>query len=208
MQTTPILLVTHDEHLWQHWRTIDSGRWLPARGRDLADLRRWREQGRRLAVLDAGLPRLPRWHAPEWATSLPGLSLIVASAKPNDEEGTQALGAGACGYCHSYAPAAALGQVLEAAESGAVWMGRSLVSRLLRLVEARTPAETQAWHRGLLTEREQSVARRAARGESNAEIAQALGITERTVKAHLSSAFEKLEVSDRLQLALRVHGIS
>jgi len=208
MQTTPILLITHDDHLWQHWRSIDAGRWLPARGRDLSDLRRWRAQGRRLAVLDAGLPRLPGWSAPEWAAELVELSLVVASARPNDEEGTQALGAGASGYCHSYAPAEALSQVLEAAQAGAVWMGRSLVSRLLRLVEARTPPEDEAWHRNRLTSREQAVARRAARGESNAEIAAALGITERTVKAHLSSAFEKLEVSDRLQLALRVHGIS
>jgi DNA-binding NarL/FixJ family response regulator len=34
-----------------------------------------------------------------------------------------------------------------------------------------------------------------------------LGITERTVKAHLTSIFEKLDVADRLQLALRVHGV-
>jgi DNA-binding NarL/FixJ family response regulator len=38
-------------------------------------------------------------------------------------------------------------------------------------------------------------------------IADALGITERTVKAHLKAVFEKLEVTDRLQLALRVHGV-
>ena len=52
------------------------------------------------------------------------------------------------------------------------------------------------------------MARYAASGQSNAQIADALGITERTVKAHLSAVFEKLEVTDRLQLALRVHGIS
>jgi DNA-binding NarL/FixJ family response regulator len=34
-----------------------------------------------------------------------------------------------------------------------------------------------------------------------------LGITERTVRAHLSAVFEKLGVTDRLQLTLRVHGI-
>ena len=42
---------------------------------------------------------------------------------------------------------------------------------------------------------------------SNLAIADALGITERTVKAHLKAVFEKLQVADRLQLALRVHGV-
>ncbi len=44
-------------------------------------------------------------------------------------------------------------------------------------------------------------------GESNDAIARQLGITPRTVKAHLSAAFEQLGVADRLQLALRVHGV-
>ena len=64
------------------------------------------------------------------------------------------------------------------------------------------------WDGGLLTERETTAARYAAGGWANAQIAEALGITERTVKAHLSAVFEKLGVSDRLQLALLVHGIS
>ena len=51
------------------------------------------------------------------------------------------------------------------------------------------------------------MARLAAVGYSNAEIAQKLLITERTVRAHLSAVFDKLQVDDRLQLALKVHGI-
>ena len=58
-----------------------------------------------------------------------------------------------------------------------------------------------------LTEREREVAQLAAVGDSNLSIALALGITERTVKAHLKAVFEKLDLSDRLQLALRVHGV-
>jgi len=57
-----------------------------------------------------------------------------------------------------------------------------------------------------LTVREIEVARAVARGDSNKEIARHLGITERTVKAHLSTLFEKLGVRDRLQLALAVNG--
>ena len=102
MKSVPVLLITHDDLLWQRWRELDPERWLVARGRGLADLQRWRDQGRSLAVLDADLPRLPSWQDAAWAQTLAGLSLLVASASP-DEQGTQVLAAGAQGYCHSYA---------------------------------------------------------------------------------------------------------
>jgi DNA-binding NarL/FixJ family response regulator len=207
MHVAPVLFVTHDDLLWKHWSGLDARRWLPARGRTLPDLTRWREQGRTLAVVDADLPRLPAWTSEQWTGALRGLRVVVASARPHDEQGTKVLASGAVGYCHTYAPAASLNQILEVVESGEIWMGRSLVTRLLRLVESRAGGKEE-WHANALTEREDVVARRAAVGEANGEIAVALGITERTVKAHLSSVFEKLGVSDRLQLALRVHGIS
>ncbi len=59
-----------------------------------------------------------------------------------------------------------------------------------------------------LTEREREVAKRAAQGAANKIIARELGISERTVKAHLSAAFDKLQVPDRVQLALRVNGVA
>jgi two-component system, NarL family, nitrate/nitrite response regulator NarL len=53
-----------------------------------------------------------------------------------------------------------------------------------------------------LTQREREVAVEAAKGLSNKEIARILDITDRTVKAHLASIFERLKVKDRLHLAL------
>lgn len=57
-----------------------------------------------------------------------------------------------------------------------------------------------------LTRREQEVASAVANGSSNKEIARQLGITERTVKAHTGSVFQKLNARDRLHLALMVNG--
>jgi DNA-binding NarL/FixJ family response regulator len=51
------------------------------------------------------------------------------------------------------------------------------------------------------------VAVHASRGASNKEIAAALHITERTVKAHISVMFEKLAVRDRVQLALKLNNV-
>ena len=54
-----------------------------------------------------------------------------------------------------------------------------------------------------LTPREEDVARSVARGWRNRQIAVSLGITERTVKKHVSNACRKLAVTSRLELALK-----
>ena len=59
----------------------------------------------------------------------------------------------------------------------------------------------------VLSQRERQVAEAASRGSTNKEIARTMGITERTVKAHLSAAFDKLGVRDRMQLSLLVNGV-
>ena len=164
-----------------------------------------------LVFIDIAHPQCPAWTDPRWRVWCGHLSVIIASSEPNDAEGIAAMDAGASGYCHAYANEATLQQVLEVVASGELWVGRSLLTRLLKGVdrgveqrEAATP--NQSW-RAKLTEREGEVAHMAAQGASNLGIAEALGITERTVKAHLTTIFEKLEVADRLQLALKVHGV-
>ncbi|NYT63859.1 response regulator transcription factor [Alcaligenaceae bacterium] len=206
MQAVPVLLMTHDDALWQHWRQLDQAAWLPARGQTLQDLARWREQGRELVLLDAGLPRLPAWNDPEWASRLQGLKLVVGSMRTSDDEGKQALAASASGYVHAYSPVQSLETVLKTVAAGNVWLGPTLLARLLRDIDQRMPQRGD-WDKGL-TVREKEVAQRAAIGHSNQAIADALNITERTVRAHLSAIFEKLGVNDRLLLALKVHGVN
>jgi len=204
---TPVLLLTQDDFLWQHWRGLDAQQWLPARGRDLADLRRWHEQGRKLTVIDAGLSGLPDWELPDvWQPLLKGMQAVIASVRPNDKEGMQAMRCGARGYCHAYAPAATWNHVLQAVATGSVWMGASLVARLLRQVDTLAPSPAN-WCHNALSERERTIALYVSQGEPNGRIAAALGLSERTVKAHLTTIFDKLGVADRLQLALLVHGI-
>jgi len=198
---TPVLMLTQDDFLWQHWRL--DGQWLLARGCAMDDLRRWRQQGRSVAVIDAGLPD---WEPQTWKPLLHGMRAVVASVRPHDDEGMLVITSGAMGYCHAYAPAATLTHVLDAVTTGSVWMGESLVSRLLHQVHTLAPSSAE-WRHDALTKSEHAIALHVSRGESNSSIAAALGISERTVKAHLTSIFDKLGVKDRLQLALLVHGI-
>ncbi len=64
------------------------------------------------------------------------------------------------------------------------------------------PVEERIDRLGALTAREMQIARAVAEGRGNREIATQLGITEQTVKNHLTSIFEKVGVASRLQLAL------
>jgi len=142
---------------------------------------------------------------------LPDATLIVLSDTPSDEEGMQAFSAGARGYCNSHASEAVLRQVFAVVSEGGLWIGESLMERLLVGITRRPPTPANAvvspsengWH-DRLTEREWEVARAVATGASNKEVARQLGITERTVKAHVGVILGKLEVPDRLQLALRI----
>ncbi|WP_051303701.1 response regulator transcription factor [Comamonas composti] len=208
MQAHPVLMVTQNTSLWQHWQQLSSARWQATRGQNLQDLQRWALQSRQLVMLDAALPRLPSWDDAIWTPLLQGMKVLVLNARPNDSEGRQALARGASGYAHAYASAESLSTVLQNIGAGSIWLGRSLLQRLLQDVDSRLPPpEPQSWIESL-SPREQEVARLASLGNSNPDIAERLGISERTVRAHLSAIFEKLEVSDRLMLALKIHGIA
>lgn len=207
MQVTAILLLTKDNAVWDHWRQIDASKWLPARGTSIDDLTRWQSQGRKLVIMDSGLPGLPEWSDALLSNKMQKMQVVVASTDLNDTEGKEIISAGASGYIHAYSTIPALNTVLDTVHGGGVWMGPTLLARLLRELDQRLPKVVNSWDQNL-TAREREVAERAAMGHSNQAIANKLGITERTVRAHLTTIFEKLGVTDRLQLALRVHGIN
>jgi DNA-binding NarL/FixJ family response regulator len=133
--------------------------------------------------------------------------VIALSDTPNDDEGLACLSAGVSGYVNTHAAPEALRQVADVVRQGGLWVGASLMQRLLRASTGLVSTQAVSGEKfRTLTVREIEVARAVARGDSNKEIARHLGITERTVKAHLSVLFEKLGVRDRLQLALAING--
>jgi DNA-binding NarL/FixJ family response regulator len=132
-----------------------------------------------------------------------GVRVIAMTAIENPQEARLALEAGASGYIHYLAIPAVLVQVAQVVDAGGMWLGadlmRQLVSATARILPAAVAPSADL---SLLTSREKAVAELVAAGKSNKEVARDLDITERTVKAHLSAAFEKLQVRDRLQLVL------
>ena len=81
---------------------------------------------------------------------------------------------------------------------------RSLISRV-RTVAAEDRTVGARGRLASLTERELDVARAVGRGLSNADIAGELHLSVPTVKAHVSRLFDKLDVSNRVQIAIVVH---
>lgn len=137
-----------------------------------------------------------------------GWPVVVMAATPAESEAFQLLNRGAVGYCHLKAAPEQLREVALVVEHGGYWMPPELMQRFLalsaRVIPAAAPVEPEL---NELTARELMVAEQVAHGASNREIAAALEITERTVKAHLSAIFEKLGVRDRVQLALAMNNI-
>lgn len=138
--------------------------------------------------------------------ALPPIPIVVLSNVPDDDQGLAVLAAGASGYCSALTLPAVLRQVAGVVEHGGLWVGPQLMRRLMQSLAARNSAPPEP---GLdrLSQRERQVAEAVARGATNKEIARVMGITERTVKAHLSAAYEKLGVRDRMHLALVVNGV-
>lgn len=209
MQGTPVLIVTQDPALWQTWQKLADDGWMPLRGLGGDDIKKWHSSNRQLVVLDDAVRNSSSAGIDADLASYFGpLRVLVLSANPSDAEGQKVLAQGASGYAHKHLPIDALSRILRSIQDGSIWMGRSLLQKLLQDIDERLPTSqaVQEW-RFALSPREVEVAQLAAIGKSNPHIANALSITERTVRAHLSAVFEKLGVQDRLQLALRVHGI-
>lgn len=141
--------------------------------------------------------------------------VVILCDEPDESLVMQAMALGAAGCCNTHAAPEVLKQVALVVGNGGLWIGQSLLQRLVgstsRLLgkgssEAVQPAETKGWA-AMLSEREEQVARLVAGGASNKEVATQLSITERTVKAHLTAVFDKLGLRDRLQLSLRINGL-
>lgn len=133
-----------------------------------------------------------------------GAKIVVLANVPNHAESIHALKLGAMGYCHAHIAPEVLKEIKAVISHGGLWVGQDI---LQALIETSTKLVTNRSEKvdillGELTKREAEVALEAAKGSSNKEIARVLSITERTVKAHLASTFERLGAKDRLQLAL------
>jgi DNA-binding NarL/FixJ family response regulator len=155
-----------------------------------------------VVLMDLSMPKMGGVEATRLLVEQqPGIQVVVLTSFPDQELIFDAVQAGAVGYLLKDA---APEEVVRAVRSAAA--GESpLDGRVARTLLTRGRSSTEP----ALTEREREVLRLVARGLANKQIARHLGIAERTVKAHLTSAFQRIGATDRTQAALWVarHGL-
>lgn len=138
-----------------------------------------------------------------------GAIIVVMAGNPTSAQAFRALAAGARGYVHVLSSAHVLKRVETVVTNQGLWVGSDILAQVAGAAfsalggDANTIPDNRL---NGLTQRERSVALAVANGRTNKEAARELDITERTVKAHLSAVFRKLEVRDRLQLVRLLAG--
>jgi DNA-binding NarL/FixJ family response regulator len=160
----------------------------------------------RLLLLDAQLPRLRLIRElPNIQKLSPVTRILVVSASLSNMEGMGVLKAGARGYCGQYLSAALLQKVARATLRDEIWAPRRTTSALIKELVAATnriaPVVKSKIPLEGLSQRKQQIASLLIEGATNKEIGDRLGITEATVKAHVTGIFRQLNLSRRHELA-------
>ena len=134
-------------------------------------------------------------------------AVVAMSRQQGIEELRQALEVGARGYIEALSNVDTLQQVAKSVAANAMWLPATLVARMVGAISTLVKQnESSKVDLSILTDREREVTETVIKGATNKEIARQLDITERTVKAHLSSIFNKLGARDRMHLMLLVRG--
>jgi DNA-binding NarL/FixJ family response regulator len=133
--------------------------------------------------------------------------VIVLTTFDADDYVLRALAAGADGFLLKDTPPTEILEAIRRVVEGEPMLSPSVTRRLIEQVAPPDSSRTSRAQERLacLTERERDVALAVGRGLSNAEIASELYLSVPTVKAHVSRLFEKLAVTNRVQIAIVVH---
>ena len=135
----------------------------------------------------------------------PDLRILVTGAGMDEETILKSIAAGAKGYVDEAASPAEFVQAIRVVHQGSVWAPRRVLSMFIERVSS-APGRIFPAGRVTFTDREKEVLEMLVAGRSNKEIGAALGIEERTVKAHVAKLMRKVGVQNRI--ALSVHAIT
>ncbi|RPI32329.1 MAG: DNA-binding response regulator [Chloroflexota bacterium] len=150
-----------------------------------------------VVLMDLRMPKMDGLAAIErLKIERPEIAVVILTTFNEDDLMVRGLRLGAKGYLLKDTSREALFETIRAAARGETLLKPELMARLMaRVNEAAVPAESPS---GLdLTYRELEVLKGVAQGERSKEIAARLSISERTVKAHLASIYNKLGVDSR-----------
>jgi DNA-binding NarL/FixJ family response regulator len=181
-----------------------------ANGEVAADLARRLQPD--VVLMDLSMPRMDGIAATrQIRQDVPDCAVVVLTIYHDDDHLFAAIKAGARGYVLKEAPAEQVMEAIRAAARGEGFMEPPLVKRVLdefARVSRLRAASKEVFAE--LTRREMEVLELLGEGLKNKEIAARLFLSEKTVKNHISSIFDKLQVNDRTEAALLAakHGLT
>lgn len=149
-------------------------------------------------------------------TRVPRTKVILFTTADNKDEFVEAMKLGCSGILLKETPTTLIEKSIQRVHAGEIWLDSSTTAAVIR--HFSSPKDFPAAHitapppsagngkstreRAQLSQREREIIVLIAQGYKNKEIAEKMFITEQTVKNHLHNVFDKLGVSDRLELAL------
>jgi DNA-binding NarL/FixJ family response regulator len=160
-----------------------------------------------IVLMDLSMPQMSGIEATRALhQQAPHIGVVVMTMLEDDDAVGQALRAGARGYLVKGAPQAEIIDAIRGVHAGRAVIGAASAKQLDSLFGSSSSAHDPFPD---LTPRERDVLQALAAGASTSQIAASLGLSNKTVRNHLSNIFTKLRVTDRTQAAIkaRAHGI-
>jgi DNA-binding NarL/FixJ family response regulator len=166
-----------------------------------------------VVLMDIRMPRLDGITATRLLAAQPDPpAVLVLTTFDADELVLRALQAGAAGFLLKDTPPEDIVRAIELVHAGDAMLSPAVTRRLISLVAGDSDAGARTEHArdrmATLSPRERDIALAVGRGHANAEIAAALHLSVATVKAHVSRLLDKLDVDNRVQIALLVQHAS
>jgi DNA-binding NarL/FixJ family response regulator len=159
-----------------------------------------------IMLLDVSMPGGGVEAARQIALAYPVVKIVMLTVSQNEDDVTEALRAGAQGYVLKGVAARELVEILRGVASGGAYVTPTLAAGLLYDLTNAPQSRRASSPLDELTERERQILERVAAGDSNKEIGAQLGLTEKTVKHHMSNILQKLQVRNRVEAALLARG--
>jgi DNA-binding NarL/FixJ family response regulator len=162
-----------------------------------------------VVLMDIRMPRLDGIAATRLLAAQPDSpAVLVLTTFDADDLVLRALQAGAAGFLLKDTPPTEIVRAIELVHAGDGMLSPTVTRRLIALVAGDSDAGASAEHArdllATLSPREREVALAVGQGHGNAEIAEALHLSVATIKGHVSRLLDKLEVANRVQIALLV----
>ena len=131
-------------------------------------------------------------------TTSPHIGILILTMFEDDDSVFAAMRAGARGYLLKGALKAEMLRAIQTVSGGGVVFGAAIAQRMMRYFAGLKPVEPADLFPEL-TEREREILGLIAQGYTNAEMAQRLTLSGKTVRNHITNIFSKLQVADRAQ---------